>query len=152
MAAPDQGELLKGMFYPYCEGCGSKELLQAVGLIGALIQPHNLYLHSALVKVNKKLLLITPKTSKTIELFWCEPKIIFYFQSRELDRTDKGKLRDANFYFFIEAAIALFVSFLINVFVLGVFAHGLAGKTNNEIVSTFSSCQSVHFVFFLKYI
>ena len=50
--APDQKEVLKGLFVPYCEGCGSKQLLQAVGVIGAIIMPHNLYLHSALVKVS----------------------------------------------------------------------------------------------------
>ena len=53
VVAPDQAEVVKGMFFPYCEGCGSKELLQAVGIIGAVIMPHNIYLHSALVKVRK---------------------------------------------------------------------------------------------------
>ena len=48
---PDQGELLKGMFLPYCEGCGPVQLGQAVGIVGAVIMPHNIYLHSALVKV-----------------------------------------------------------------------------------------------------
>lgn len=48
---PNQGELLKGMFLPYCEGCGPMELEQAVGIVGAVIMPHNIYLHSALVKV-----------------------------------------------------------------------------------------------------
>lgn len=38
-------------------------------------------------------------------------------------------------YFFIEAAIALLVSFVINVFVVAVFAHGLYGKKNGDIVS-----------------
>ena len=36
-------------------------------------------------------------------------------------------------YFFIEAAIALFISFLINIFVVSVFAEGLYGKTNADI-------------------
>ena len=36
-------------------------------------------------------------------------------------------------YFFIEAAIALFVSFLINIFVVSVFAKGLYEKTNADI-------------------
>lgn len=67
--------------------------------------PHNLYLHSALVK------------------------------SRDIDRTKPAKVKDANLYFFIEAAIALFVSFIINVFVVAVFAHGLYKTTNNDIVS-----------------
>ena len=62
--------------------------------------PHNLYLHSALVK------------------------------SREVDRTRKEKVREANFYYFIESAIALLVSLVINIFVVAVFAQGLYGKTN----------------------
>uniref|UniRef100_A0A3Q4IBP6 Solute carrier family 11 member 2 n=1 Tax=Neolamprologus brichardi TaxID=32507 RepID=A0A3Q4IBP6_NEOBR len=47
---PDQGQLLKGMFVPHCEGCGPVQLTQAVGIVGAVIMPHNIYLHSALVK------------------------------------------------------------------------------------------------------
>ena len=34
VAKPDQGALMKGMFVPWCEGCGSEELLLAVGVIG----------------------------------------------------------------------------------------------------------------------
>lgn len=71
---------------------------------GAVIMPHNLYLHSALVK------------------------------SRQVDRKEPKKIKEANMYFFIEAAIALFVSFIINVFVVAVFAHGLYKQTNNDIV------------------
>lgn len=52
-----------------------------------------------------------------------------------MNRRDPRKVRDANFYFFIEASVALFVSFIINVFVVAVFAHGLNGVTNAEIVS-----------------
>lgn len=40
------------MFLPSCPGCGQPELLQAVGIVGAIIMPHNIYLHSALVKVS----------------------------------------------------------------------------------------------------
>ncbi|KAK7110346.1 natural resistance-associated macrophage protein 2-like isoform X2 [Littorina saxatilis] len=101
--APDQGQVLKGLFVPYCEGCGPDQLLQAVGIIGAIIMPHNIYLHSALVK------------------------------SRQVDRTKKEDVKEANKYFFIEAAIALFVSFLINVFVVSVFAEGFYGKTSSEV-------------------
>uniref|UniRef100_A0A8C9XEL8 Solute carrier family 11 member 2 n=1 Tax=Sander lucioperca TaxID=283035 RepID=A0A8C9XEL8_SANLU len=50
LVSPDQGELLKGMFLPYCAGCGPPQLEQAVGIVGAVIMPHNIYLHSALVK------------------------------------------------------------------------------------------------------
>lgn len=58
-------------------------------------------------------------------------------QSRDIDRRQPAKVRDANYYYFIEAAIALFVSFIINVFVVAVFAHGLNDVTNNELVSLF---------------
>lgn len=51
VSAPNQVEVVEGMVIPWCTGCGSKELLQAVGIVGAVIMPHNLYLHSALVKV-----------------------------------------------------------------------------------------------------
>lgn len=44
-------------------------------------------------------------------------------------------MSEANYYFFIESSFAVFVSFIINVFVVGVFAHGLNGKTNVEVVS-----------------
>lgn len=56
-------------------------------------------------------------------------------QSRDVDRRQPAKVRDANFYFFVEAAIALAISFVINVFVVSVFAHGLFGKTNKDVVS-----------------
>jgi len=103
VAAPDQGQVVEGLIIPSCPGCGHKQLLQAVGIIGAIIMPHNLYLHSALVK------------------------------SRDIDRSKKNEVKEANFYFFVEASIALFVSFLINVFVVSVFAAGLYNKTNQEI-------------------
>jgi len=103
IVGPNQGKVLEGLFVPWCSNCGNKELLQAVGVIGAVIMPHNLYLHSALVK------------------------------SRDVDRRKTGAVRQANKYFFIEAAIALFVSLIINVFVVAVFAHGLHGKTNHDI-------------------
>uniref|UniRef100_A0A669CRD1 Solute carrier family 11 member 2 n=1 Tax=Oreochromis niloticus TaxID=8128 RepID=A0A669CRD1_ORENI len=104
LVKPDQGELLKGMFVPYCAGCGPVQLEQAVGIVGAVIMPHNIYLHSALVK------------------------------SREVDRKNKKEVKEANKYFFIESTIALFVSFLINVFVVAVFAQAFYNKSNIEVV------------------
>lgn len=56
-------------------------------------------------------------------------------QSREVDRSSKKEVTQANKYFFIEASIALFVSFLINVFVVAVFAEAFYGRTNSEVVS-----------------
>ena len=50
---PDQKQLLRGLFVPECRGCGTPQLEQAVGIVGAVIMPHNMYLHSALVKVSR---------------------------------------------------------------------------------------------------
>ncbi|XP_072350196.1 natural resistance-associated macrophage protein 2-like isoform X1 [Scyliorhinus torazame] len=100
---PNQGQLLKGMFVPYCEGCGTRQLEQAVGIVGAVIMPHNIYLHSALVK------------------------------SRDVNRANKKEVKEANRYFFIEACLALFLSFLINVFVVSVFAEAFYKKTNEQV-------------------
>lgn len=38
-------------------------------------------------------------------------------------------------YFFVESCIALLISFIINIFVVCVFAYGLFGKTNQDVVS-----------------
>lgn len=120
---PATGDVLKGLFYPWCSNCDQRALLQAVGIIGksfvwsepgpakncsflgAIIMPHNFYLHSALVK------------------------------SRDVDRSRSEKVREANLYYFIECSVAIFVSLIINIFVLAVFAHGLYLKTNKEVVS-----------------
>uniref|UniRef100_A0AAY4D3T4 Solute carrier family 11 member 2 n=1 Tax=Denticeps clupeoides TaxID=299321 RepID=A0AAY4D3T4_9TELE len=114
MVAPNQGEVLKGMFVPYCEGCGPVQMEQAVGIVGAVIMPHNIYLHSALVK------------------------------SRQVDRGNKKEVKEANKYFFIESAVALFVSFLINVFVVAVFAEAFYNKTNMQVSDQCNSTGSPH--------
>ncbi|XP_025153071.1 protein Malvolio isoform X2 [Harpegnathos saltator] len=111
---PPQLDVVRGMFVPWYGGMNydSKVLLQAVGIVGAVIMPHNLYLHSALVK------------------------------SRDIDRRQPAKIKDANMYYFIEASIALFVSFVINVFVVAVFAHGLFQKTNNDV---YNICEASNY-------
>uniref|UniRef100_A0A3Q3JZS7 Solute carrier family 11 member 2 n=1 Tax=Monopterus albus TaxID=43700 RepID=A0A3Q3JZS7_MONAL len=111
---PNQGDVLKGMFMPYCAGCGPAQLQQAVGIVGAVIMPHNIYLHSALVK------------------------------SREIDRKNKKAIKEANKYYFIESSLALFVSFLINVFVVAVFAQAFYNKTNIEVNSECNATGSPH--------
>ncbi|XP_078021611.1 natural resistance-associated macrophage protein 2-like isoform X3 [Epinephelus lanceolatus] len=114
LVKPDQGEVLKGMFIPYCADCGPVQLEQAVGIVGAVIMPHNIYLHSALVK------------------------------SRDIDRKNKKEVREANKYYFIESTIALFVSFLINVFVVAVFAQAFYNKTNMEVSQECNATGSPH--------
>lgn len=70
----------------------------------------------------------------------CETCIVSEFlnllsQSREVDRSNKKEVKEANKYFFIESTVALFVSFLINVFVVAVFAEAFYQRTNEEVVS-----------------
>ena len=59
---------------------------------------------------------------------------MFLSQSRQIDRSSKKEVKEANKYFFIESSIALFISFLINVFVVAVFAEAFYGRTNIEVV------------------
>ncbi|XP_017759399.1 PREDICTED: protein Malvolio isoform X2 [Eufriesea mexicana] len=109
VSSPPQGEVISGMFIPWYKDYDRNMLLQAVGIVGAVIMPHNLYLHSALVK------------------------------SRDIDRRESTKVKEANMYYFIEACIALLVSFIINVFVVAVFADGLYQKTSLQV---YNICES----------
>ncbi|CAG8734398.1 22388_t:CDS:2, partial [Gigaspora rosea] len=86
---PEVGEIFKGILIPIVP---SNAVVEAVALIGAVIMPHNLFLHSALV------------------------------MTRKTDRNSKSKIKEANFYFSIESALALFCSFLINMAIVVVFA------------------------------
>nr|XP_045221180.1 natural resistance-associated macrophage protein 2 isoform X5 [Macaca fascicularis] len=117
---PSQSQVLKGMFVPSCSGCRTPQIEQAVGIVGAVIMPHNMYLHSALVK------------------------------SRQVNRNNKQEVREANKYFFIESCIALFVSFIINVFVVSVFAEAFFGKTNEQVVEVCTNTSSPHAGLFPK--
>lgn len=45
-------------------------------------------------------------------------------------------MSEANKYFLIESCIALFVSFLINLFVMAVFGQAFYHRTNQDVVST----------------
>ncbi|KAF1323675.1 Metal ion transporter, partial [Globisporangium splendens] len=69
-----------------------QNVMQAVATLGSIIMPHNIFLHSALV------------------------------QARQIDTANIKAVREANYYFSLEAAAALFVSFLINLAVICVFA------------------------------
>lgn len=59
-------------------------------------------------------------------------------QSRDIDRKNKKEVKEANKYYFIESTIALFISFLINVFVVAVFAQAFYNKTNMDVVGIYS--------------
>ncbi len=56
MAAPEVGEIVKGFLPTFPDKINPKNetaLFLAVGIIGATVMPHNLYLHSALVQSRK---------------------------------------------------------------------------------------------------
>merc|ERR550534_881034 len=91
IAKPDRLGIGKGWLIPTCGEDGTD---YAVGMIGAVIMPHNLFLHSALV------------------------------QSRVIDRSNKEAVQEANYYFTLEGAISLAVSFYINLTIVAVFAKG----------------------------
>lgn len=98
-AKPNTEELFKGMFVPLLSGQGATGL--AISLIGALITPHNLFLHSALV--------LTRKVKPTVEA-----------------------INSACKYFLIETAIALFISFVINVSVTSLTGAVCSSSTLSE--------------------
>lgn len=98
---PSGKELLIGILVPRL---GSKTIRQAVGVVGCVIMPHNVFLHSALV------------------------------QSREIDPHKKGQVQEALNYYSIESSVALSISFMINLFVTTIFAKGFYGtKQANSI-------------------
>lgn len=90
ISGPDWAGVFKGILIPEVPQ-GSVEM--AVGTLGAVIMPHNVFLHSALV------------------------------QSREVHRGTKKKIDEAVWYFSLESAISLFFSFLINMAIVAVFAQ-----------------------------
>ncbi|PKA53657.1 Metal transporter Nramp2 [Apostasia shenzhenica] len=91
---PSGKDVLIGVLVPKLS---SNTIKQAVGVVGCLIMPHNVFLHSALV------------------------------QSRKIDINRRSKVREAMKYYSIESALALGISFVINVFVTTVFAKSFYG-------------------------
>ncbi|KAM7273806.1 hypothetical protein ACFE04_028470 [Oxalis oulophora] len=93
-AKPSGSQLLVGIFVPRLS---SRTIHQAVGVVGGVIMPHNVFLHSALV------------------------------QSRKIDPRQIGRVQEAINYYTIESSAALLVSFMINLFVTTVFAKAFYG-------------------------
>ncbi|KAM0859076.1 hypothetical protein ACQ4PT_047439 [Festuca glaucescens] len=91
---PNGKDLLVGILVPKLS---SKTIRQAVGVVGCVIMPHNVFLHSALV------------------------------QSRKIDPKKEYQVREALRYYSIESTVALAISFMINLFVTTVFAKGFYG-------------------------
>mmetsp|Transcript_21484 Transcript_21484/g.15675 ORF Transcript_21484/g.15675 Transcript_21484/m.15675 type:complete len:204 (+) Transcript_21484:179-790(+) len=87
---PNMKEVLRGTFVPTIP---SGTTAVAIGLVGSIIMPHNLYLHSALVL------------------------------SRKFDTSDPNQTKESCFYNAIESTLSLTVSFFINFAVVGTFAY-----------------------------
>ncbi|MED6162029.1 Natural resistance-associated macrophage protein 2 [Stylosanthes scabra] len=107
-AKPSGNELLKGILLPRLS---SKTIRQAVGVVGCVIMPHNVFLHSALV------------------------------QSRKIDPQKKGRVQEAINYYTIESTVALAVSFMINLFVTTVFAKGFYGSKQADSIGLVNAGQ-----------
>ncbi|KAL3840454.1 hypothetical protein ACJIZ3_025045 [Penstemon smallii] len=107
-AKPSKKELLIGLLVPRLS---SRTIRQAVGVVGCIIMPHNVFLHSALV------------------------------QSRKIDPNKKGQVQEAINYYSIESSAALFVSFMINLFVTTVFAKGFYGSKQADSIGLVNAGQ-----------
>ena len=89
IAKPDYGAMLYGTLVPTIP---PGALTAALGLVGAVIMPHNLYLYSSLVL------------------------------SRKIDIRSKNQIHEANVYNTIDSAISLAISFIISTAVISTFA------------------------------
>lgn len=89
----------------------SKTIQKAVGVVGCVITPHNVFLYSALV------------------------------QSRKIDPNKKGQVQEALNYYTIESSIAVFVSFTINLFVTTVFAKGFYNTSQASSIGLVNAGQ-----------
>ncbi|KAI4339826.1 hypothetical protein MLD38_024726 [Melastoma candidum] len=98
---PSRKKLLTGLLIPRLS---SKTIRQAVGVVGCVITPHNVFLHSALV------------------------------QSREIDHQNKSQVQEALTYFSIESSAALSIMFVINLLVTSVFANGFYGTEEAKTI------------------
>lgn len=99
-AGVNVGQVLEGIAIPRMT---RSSVHYAVAIVGAIIMPHNIYLHSALV------------------------------QSRDISRTKVARKKEAIAYFSMESALALLISLFINLCVVSVFAKGFYGKGAGDI-------------------
>ncbi|CAK9155395.1 unnamed protein product [Ilex paraguariensis] len=107
-AKPSGKELVIGLLVPKLS---SRTIRQAVGVVGCVIMPHNVFLHSALV------------------------------QSRKVDPKKKGQVQEALNYYSLESSVALLVSFMINLFVTTVFAKGFYGTKQADNIGLVNAGQ-----------
>lgn len=100
MSDPDNAAIARGTIVP---SLPKGTALVAVGILGSIIMPHNLFLHSALVR------------------------------SRKITRSSRAGLDEASAYFTIETCLSLFVSFIINLTVVGAFAKAFYSPHGDRV-------------------
>ncbi|CAO3619035.1 unnamed protein product [Cunninghamella blakesleeana] len=108
---PEIELIVKGMVIP---SIPSNAAVQAVGMIGCLLMPHDMYLHSALVR------------------------------SRNLGKQpSEKKKKEANFYFTLESGIALLTSYFINLSIVVVFAKVFyqPGQTLSQLPGLYDAAE-----------
>ncbi|OIT37722.1 PREDICTED: metal transporter Nramp2-like [Nicotiana attenuata] len=105
---PNGKELIIGLLLPRLS---SKTIQKAVGVVGCVITPHNVFLYSALVR------------------------------TRKIDPKKKEKVQEALNYYTIESSIAVFVSFSINLMVTTVFAKGFYGTPQANSIGLVNAGQ-----------
>ena len=89
IADPDVHQMVEGLLIP---SVPKGAWPAALGLIGAVIMPHNLYLHSSLVL------------------------------TRKINYKNKNEIQDACIYNSIESSFSLIISFIISTSVIATFA------------------------------
>uniref|UniRef100_A0A0A9Z4S4 Natural resistance-associated macrophage protein 1 n=1 Tax=Lygus hesperus TaxID=30085 RepID=A0A0A9Z4S4_LYGHE len=89
---------------------------EILGLVGATITPHNIYLHSGSVA------------------------------SRDIDRSDQGYMDEAIKYFTMDTIISLSISFVINLSIMIVFASNFYNETCSaqDLAWLDGKCQQIY--------
>ena len=88
---PSFSEIFEGCIIPYSPPGAFQAL---AGLVGSVIMPHNLFLHSSLV-----------------------------LQETRIDRQDYYLIKKSITYYYIETGVSLFLSILINLAIIATFAQ-----------------------------
>ncbi|CEL95404.1 unnamed protein product [Vitrella brassicaformis CCMP3155] len=108
ISRPDVFSIFRGLVVPSVPR-SRDGMLSAVGLLGSVIMPHNLYLHSSLVL------------------------------SRRVERHELSKVKEANFYSCTEAGLSLVASFLINIAVICAFANSKINRSGEERLDLYNA-------------
>ncbi|KAK9232520.1 hypothetical protein WN943_022766 [Citrus x changshan-huyou] len=148
-AKPEAKEVLHGLFVPQLKGNGATGL--AISLLGAMVMPHNLFLHSALVLSRK-----IPRSVRSIKA--CVDDRVNTLSRSQIDCSiflllivGNGLMghvefiflygREACRFYMIESGFALAVAFLINVSVISV--SGAVCSSSNLNPEDQASCKDL---------